>query len=42
MNGFHGDSAYTFEVGELNQKSNSYLRLLKNRLDLALDVAVVW
>ena len=40
MNGFHGDSAYTFEVGEVKPEIKQLLKVTKECLDKALDVSV--
>ena len=41
MNGFYGDSAYTFEVGEVSQEVKDLLRVTKESLQKAVEVAVV-
>jgi methionyl aminopeptidase len=40
MNDFHGDSAYTFEVGEVKPEIKQLLKVTKECLDKALDVSV--
>jgi len=40
MNGFYGDSAYTFPVGEISQDKKRLLDVTKKALDLAVSVAV--
>ncbi len=40
MNGFHGDSAYTFEVGDVKPEIKQLLKVTKECLDKALDVSV--
>lgn len=37
MDEFYGDSAYTFEVGEVSQEIKKLLRITKESLDLALE-----
>ena len=37
MNDFYGDSAYTFEVGEVSQEVKNLLRVTKECLDLAIE-----
>lgn len=41
MNGFYGDSAYTFEIGEVSDEIKKLLRVTKESLDLAIEQAVV-
>ena len=41
MNGFYGDSAYTFEVGEVAPEVHNMLEATKKCLDLAIEQAVV-
>ena len=41
MNGFYGDSAYTFEVGEVSPEIKALLKVTKESLDLAIEQAVV-
>ena len=40
INGFHGDSAYTFEVGEVSSKVKELLRITKESLYLGIEQAV--
>ncbi|MDG2370272.1 MAG: type I methionyl aminopeptidase [Flavobacteriales bacterium] len=40
MNDFHGDSAYTFEVGEVKPEIKQLLKVTKECLDKALDVSI--
>ena len=40
MNGFYGDSAYTFPVGEISEQKKRLLDITKKALDLAVSVAV--
>ena len=40
MNGFYGDSAYTFPVGEISEDKKRLLDVTKKALDLAVSVAV--
>ena len=40
MNGFYGDSAYTFPVGEISEDKKRLLDITKQALDLAVSVAV--
>lgn len=40
MNGFYGDSAYTFEVGEINPATKKLLEVTKECLNKAIEVAV--
>ncbi len=40
MNGFYGDSAYTFEVGEVNEKVRKLIEVTKESLYLAIGQAV--
>lgn len=40
MNGFYGDSAYTFEVGEVDPKTKELLKVTKESLYLAIENAV--
>tara|TARA_B100000945_G_scaffold308719_1_gene298764 strand:+ start:9237 stop:10007 length:771 start_codon:yes stop_codon:yes gene_type:complete len=40
MNGFYGDSAYTFPVGEISENKKRLLDVTKKALDLAVSVAV--
>lgn len=40
MNGFHGDSAYTFPVGEVKPEIMQLLRTTKESLYLAIDQAI--
>lgn len=40
MNGFHGDSAYTFTVGEVEKKVVDLLRVTKESLYLGIEKAV--
>ena len=37
MNDFYGDSAYTFEVGEVNSEVKNLLRVTKECLNLAIE-----
>ena len=37
MDEFYGDSAYTFEVGEVSQEIKKLLRITKESLDLAVE-----
>lgn len=39
-NGFHGDSAYTFEVGEVNEEIRKLLRITKESLYKGIEKAV--
>jgi len=41
MNGFHGDSAYTFEVGEVDPKVRNLLRVTKECLFIGIENAVI-
>ena len=41
MNGYYGDSAYTFEVGEVSTEIKALLKVTKESLDLAIEQAVV-
>jgi len=41
MNGFYGDSAYTFEVGEVSAEVRALLETTKECLNLAIEQAVV-
>lgn len=41
MNGFYGDSAYTFEVGEVSPEIHALLEATKECLNLAIEQAVV-
>jgi methionyl aminopeptidase len=41
MNGFYGDSAYTFEVGEVSPEIRALLQVTKESLELAIEQAVV-
>ncbi len=41
MNGFYGDAAYTFEVGEVKPEITKLLTVTKECLDLAIEQAVV-
>ena len=41
MNGFYGDSAYTFEVGDVSPEIKALLKVTKESLDLAIEQAVV-
>jgi methionyl aminopeptidase len=41
MNGFYGDSAYTFPVGEVSDEVKNLLRVTQECLDLAIENAVV-
>jgi methionyl aminopeptidase len=40
MNGFHGDSAFTFEVGEVAEPIRKLLRVTRECLDKAIEQAV--
>ena len=40
MNGFYGDSAYTFEVGEIDPETKKLLEVTKECLNKAIEVAV--
>lgn len=40
MNGFHGDVAYTFEVGEVNDEIKQLLKTTKESLELGIAAAV--
>lgn len=40
MNGFHGDSAYTFQVGEVDEKTKALLKVTQECLDKAIEQAV--
>ena len=40
MNGFYGDSAYTFPVGDISEDKKRLLDVTKKALDLAVSVAV--
>lgn len=40
LNGFWGDSAYTFAVGEVSQEVSNLLKVTKESLDLAIEQAV--
>ena len=37
MNDFYGDSAYTFEVGEVSKEVRDLLRVTKECLELAIE-----
>jgi methionyl aminopeptidase len=39
-NDFHGDSAYTFEIGDVNPEIKNLLKVTKECLDKALEVSV--
>lgn len=41
MNGFYGDSAYTFPVGNISDQVMSLLRVTQECLDLAIENAIV-
>lgn len=41
MNGFYGDSAYTFPVGEVSEEIQNLLRVTQECLDLAIENAIV-
>jgi methionyl aminopeptidase len=41
MNGFYGDSAYTFEVGDVSAEVRALLETTKECLNLAIEQAVV-
>jgi methionyl aminopeptidase len=41
MNGFYGDSAYTFEVGEVSPEIRALLEATKECLNLAIEQAIV-
>lgn len=41
MNGFHGDSAFSFEVGEVAEPIKKLLRVTRECLDKAIEQAVV-
>jgi len=41
MNGFYGDSAYTFPVGEVSNEVKNLLRVTQECLDLAIANAIV-
>ncbi len=41
MNGFYGDSAYTFEVGEVSPEIHALLEATKECLNLAIEQAIV-
>jgi methionyl aminopeptidase len=41
MNGFYGDSAYTFAVGEVDEKVSQLMKRTKESLYLAIEQAVV-
>ena len=41
LNGFHGDSAYTFEIGEVKPDVQQLLRITRESLFLGIDKAVV-
>ena len=40
MNGFYGDSAYTYEVGEVDYKSKQLLKVTKESLYKGIDMAI--
>lgn len=40
-NGFHGDSAYTFAIGEVNPEVERLLRVTKESLYLGIEMAIV-
>lgn len=40
MNGFHGDVAYTFEVGEVSDEIKNLLRTTKESLELGIAAAI--
>lgn len=40
MNGFHGDSAYTFQIGDVDPATKKLLEVTKECLDLAIEQAV--
>lgn len=40
MNGYHGDSAYTFAIGEISEQTKSLLRVTKESLYLGIEKAV--
>tara|TARA_B100001287_G_scaffold194521_1_gene164543 strand:+ start:3445 stop:4218 length:774 start_codon:yes stop_codon:yes gene_type:complete len=40
MNGFYGDSAYTYSVGEIDKEVSKLLEVTKESLYLAIDVAI--
>lgn len=40
INGFHGDSAYTFEVGEVAPEVKTLLRVTKESLYLGIEQAI--
>lgn len=40
MNGFHGDVAYTFEVGEVSSEIKRLLEITKECLQLGIDAAI--
>jgi methionyl aminopeptidase len=39
--GFYGDSAYTFAIGEISDEIKQLLEVTKNSLLMGLDMAVV-
>jgi methionyl aminopeptidase len=41
MNGYHGDSAYTFEVGEVNNETRFLLNTTKECLEIGIAEAVI-
>ncbi|MFN3918404.1 MAG: type I methionyl aminopeptidase [Flavobacteriales bacterium] len=41
LNGFYGDSAYTYEVGEVSEDIKKLLKITKESLDLAIKQCVV-
>ena len=41
MNGFYGDSAYTFEVGEVDPEIQKLLKVTKECLTLSIEQAIV-
>ena len=40
MNGFHGDSAYTFAVGEISKEKQELLKITKEALYKGIEIAV--
>lgn len=40
MNGYHGDSAYTFAIGEISEETKSLLRVTKESLYLGIEKAI--
>jgi methionyl aminopeptidase len=41
LNGFYGDSAYTFQVGEVSEEVKKLLRVTKESLELAIEQCVL-